>query len=115
CAWRASGGRAAELVDAVGRVRIQRLPWPELTVLLAAAMLRTLLWLPILYQLRKLLGALRAGRPFVRENTDRLGKLGGGVSVVRRAWPAIRLGEGLYVAERFRRPGLQLAPAVDLP
>ena len=78
-------------------------------------MLRTLLWLPILYQLRKLLGALRAGRPFVRENTDRLRSLGWSVILVQLTLAAIRFGEGLYVAERFRRPGLQLAPAVDLP
>jgi hypothetical protein len=110
------GTRAAELVDGVGRVRIQRLPWPELTVLLAAAMLRTLLWLPVLYQLRKLLGALRAGRPFVRENADRLRKLGWSIILVQLALAAIRFGESLYVAERFQRPGLQLgAPPVHLP
>jgi Protein of unknown function (DUF2975) len=115
-ALQGAGERAAELVDGVGRVRFQRLPWPELTVLLAAAMLRTLLWLPILYQLRKLLGALRAGRPFVRENTDRLRKLGWSVILVQLALAAIRFGESLYVALRFRRPGLQLgALPVDLP
>jgi Protein of unknown function (DUF2975) len=110
-----AGARAADLVDGVGRVRIQRLPWPELSVLLAAAMARTLLWLPILHQLRKLLGALRAGRPFVRENAARLRKLGWSVILVQLALTAIRFGEGLYVAERFQRPGLQLAPPVDLP
>ena len=114
-ALQGAGGRAAELVDGVGRVRIQRLPWPELTLLLAAAMLRTLLWLPILYQLRKLLGALRVGRPFVRENAERLRKLGWSVILVQLALAAIRFGEGLYVAERFQRAGLQLAQPVDLP
>lgn len=111
-----AGTRAAELVDGVGRIRMQRLPWPELTLLLAAAMLRTLLWLPILYQLRKLLGALRAGRPFVRENADRLRRLGWSVILVQLALAAIRFGESLYVAQRFQRPGLQLgAPPVHLP
>ena len=111
-----AGTRAAELVDGIGRVRIQQLPWPELTVLLAAAMVRTLLWLPILYQLRKLLGALRAGRPFVRENADRLRKLGWSVILVQLALAAVRFGESLYVAQRFQRPGLQLgAPPVNLP
>ena len=116
--WALDGGaaRAAELVEGIGRVRIQRLPWPELTLLLAAATLRTLLWLPILYQLRKLLGALRDGRPFVRENADRLRKLGWSVILVQLAVAAIRFGESLYVAQRFQRPGLQLgAPPVDLP
>jgi DUF2975 family protein len=115
-ALQGAGARAADLVDGIGRVRIQRLPWPELSVLLAAAMARTLLWLPILYQLRKLLGALRAGRPFVRENAGRLRKLGWSVILVQLALTAIRLGEALYVAARFERPGLQLwAPPVDLP
>src|SRR4029453_4537373 len=86
-ALQGAGGRAAELVDGVGRVRIQRLPWAELTVLLAATMLRTLLWLPILYQLRKLLGALRAGRPYVRENANRLRQPAGGGAAVRAGEP----------------------------
>jgi hypothetical protein len=115
-ALQSAGGRAAELVDGVGAVRIQRLPWPELAVLLAASMLRTLLWLPILYQLRKLLGALRAGRPFVRENAGRLRKLGWSVILVQLALAAIRFGESLYVAVQFHRPGLQLgALPLDLP
>jgi hypothetical protein len=53
--------------------------------LLAVPLLRTLLWLPVLYQLRKLLGALSAGRPFVRENADRLRRLGWTLILV--SWP----------------------------
>ena len=115
--WAIQGGaaRAAELVHGVGSIRFQRLPWPELAALLATSMLRTLLWLPVLYQLRRLLGALSAGRPFVRENADRLRTLGWSVILVQLALAAIRFGESLYVTERFQRVGLQLAPAVDLP
>jgi hypothetical protein len=110
-----AGDRAAELVDGVGSVRLLRLPWPELAGLLAASMLRGLLWLPVLYQLRKLLGALSAGRPFVRENADRLRRLGWTVILMELALAAIRFGEAAYVAARFQRPGLQLGMVVDLP
>ena len=41
------GGRAAALVDGVGSVRFDRLPWPELGALLVASLLRVLLWLPV--------------------------------------------------------------------
>jgi hypothetical protein len=109
------GGRAAALVDGVGSVRFERLPWPELVVLLAASMLRTLLWLPVLYHLRRLLGALVAGRPFARHNADRLRKLGWTVLLVELALTAIRIGESGFVAWRFSRPGLQLWTLVDLP
>jgi hypothetical protein len=109
------GARAAELVDGVGSVRFQRIPWPELSGLLAASMLRTLLWLPVLYQLRKLLGALSAGRPFLRENTDRLRRLGWALIVVELALTVTRLGEAWFVAWRFHRPGLQLWMLFDLP
>ena len=57
------------------------------------AELPVLLWLPVLYQLRRLLGAMGAGRPFVRENAGRLRRLG---------WTVL-----LVVAEAFRR-GAQL-------
>lgn len=110
------GGRAAALVDGVGSVRFDRLPWPELAALLVASMLRVLLWLPVLYQLRQLLGALGAGRPFALENADRLRKLGWALILVELTLAAIRMGEGLYVAWRFRRPGLELWPfRLDLP
>jgi hypothetical protein len=114
-ALQGAGGRAAELVDGVGSVRFQRLPWPELAGLLTASMLRTLLWLPVLYQLRKLLGALSAGRPFVRDNADRLRRLGWTVILVELALTALRLGEAGFVAWRFQRPGLQLWTLFDLP
>jgi Protein of unknown function (DUF2975) len=110
------GSRAARIVHAVGAVRFQRLPWPDLAVLLAASMLRLLLWLPVLQQLRKLLGALSVGRPFVRENADRLRKLGWALILVELALAALRMAEGLYVAWQFRRPGLELWPfRLDLP
>ncbi len=115
--WAIQGGaaRAAELVHGVGSIRFQRLPWPELAALLATSMLRALLWLPVLYQLRRLLGALSAGRPFVRENAGRLRRLGWAVVLTQLALAAIRFGEAAYVASRFRRPGLQLWMVVDLP
>lgn len=110
------GSRAARIVHGVGAVRFQRLPWPDLAVLLAASMLRLLLWLPVLQQLRKLLGALSVGRPFVRENADRLRKLGWALILVELALAALRMAEGLYVAWQFRRPGLELWPfRLDLP
>jgi hypothetical protein len=110
------GSRAARIVHGVGAVRFQRLPWPDLAVLLAASMLRLLLWLPVLQQLRKLLGALSVGRPFVRENADRLRKLGWALILVEMALAALRMAEGLYVAWQFRRPGLELWPfRLDLP
>lgn len=110
------GSRAARIVHGVGAVRFQRLPWPDLAVLLAASMLRLLLWLPVLQQLRKLLGALSVGRPFVWENADRLRKLGWVLILVELALAALRMAEGLYVAWQFRRPGLELWPfRLDLP
>jgi Protein of unknown function (DUF2975) len=110
------GSRAARIVHGVGAVRFQRLPWPDLAVLLTASMLRLLLWLPVLQQLRKLLGALSVGRPFVRENADRLRKLGWVLILVELALAALRMAEGLYVAWQFRRPGLELWPfRLDLP
>jgi Protein of unknown function (DUF2975) len=104
------GSRAARIVHGVGAVRVQRLPWPDLAVLLAASLLRLLLWLPVLQQLRKLLGALSVGRPFVRKNADRLRKLGWALILVELALAALRMAEGLYVAWQFRRPGLELWP-----
>ena len=109
------GSRAARIVHGVGAVRFQQLPWPDLAVLLAASMLRLLLWLPVLQQLRRLLGALSVGRPFVRENADRLRKLGWVLILVELALAALRVAEGLYVAWRFRGPGLELWPRLDLP
>jgi Protein of unknown function (DUF2975) len=110
------GSRAARIVRGVGAVRFQRLPWPDLAVLLAVSMLRLLLWLPVLYQLRKLLGALSVGRPFALENADRLRKLGWTLILVELTLAALRMGEGLYVAWQFRRPGLELWPfRLDLP
>jgi Protein of unknown function (DUF2975) len=112
------GGRAAEIIGGVGAVRFQRLPWPELAGLLAVSLLRTLLWLPVLYQLRKLLGALSVGRPFVRENADRLRRLGWTLIVVELALTILRLAEGLYVylVWRSRQPALELWPlTADLP
>jgi|GEM_PF-2534852 len=109
------GGRAAALVDGVGSVRFDRLPWPELGALLVASLLRVLLWLPVLYQLRRLLGAMGAGRPFVRENAGRLRRLGWTVLLVELALTAIRIAESGFVAWRFQRPGLQLWALVDLP
>jgi DUF2975 family protein len=109
------GSRAARIVHGVGAVRFQQLPWPDLAVLLAASMLRLLLWLPVLQQLRRLLGALSVGRPFVRENADRLRKLGWTLVLVELALAALRVAEGLYVAWRFRGPGLELWPRLDLP
>jgi hypothetical protein len=111
-------GRAAEIIGGVGAVRFQRLLWPELAGLLAVSLLRTLLWLPVLYQLRKLLGALSVGRPFVRENADRLRRLGWTLIVVELALTILRLAEGLYVylVWRSRQPALELWPlTVDLP
>jgi len=110
-----AGGRAAELVDGVGAVRLQRLPGPELALLLATSMARTLLWLPVLAQLRRLLGALSAGQPFVRENAGRLRRLGWTLIVVQLALAAIRVGEAGFVAARFQRSGLQLAMLLDVP
>jgi hypothetical protein len=109
------GGRAAALVDGVGSVRFDRLPWPELGALLVASLLRVLLWLPVLYQLRRLLGAMGAGRPFVRENAGRLRRLGWTVLLVELALTAIRIAESGFVAWHFQRPGLQLWALVDLP
>jgi hypothetical protein len=110
------GSRAARIVHGVGQVRFQRLPWPDLAVLLAASMLRLLLWLPVLQQLRRLLGALSVGWPFVRENADRLRKLGWALILVELALATLRMAEGLYVAWRFERPGLELWPfRPDLP
>jgi len=110
------GSRAARIVHGVGAVRFQQLPWPDLAVLLTSAMLRLLLALPVLQQLRRLLGALSVGRPFVRENADRLRKLGWAVILVELALAMLRTAEGLYVAWRFERPGLELWPfRLDLP
>ena len=109
------GGRAAELVSGVGPVRFQRLPAPELALLLASSMARTLLWLPVLAQLRRLLGALSAGQPFVRENAGRLRRLGWTLIVVQLALAAIRIGEAGFVTARFQRPGLQLWMPFDIP
>ena len=109
------GSRAAALVGGVGSVRFDRLPWPEVAALLATSMLRTLLWLPVLYQLRRLLGALGAGRPFVRENAGRLRRLGWTVLLIELALTAIGIGESGFVAWRFSRPGLELWALVDLP
>jgi hypothetical protein len=110
------GSRAARIVHGVGAVRFQELPWPDLVVLLATSMLRLLLALPVLQQLRKLLGALSQGRPFVRENADRLRKLGWAVILVELALATLRMAEGLYVAWQFERPGLELWPfRLDLP
>jgi Protein of unknown function (DUF2975) len=110
------GSRAARIVHGVGAVRFQRLPWPDLAVLLTTSMLRLLLALPVLHQLRRLLGALSQGRPFVRENADRLRKLGWAVILVELALATLRMAEGLYVAWRFERPGLELWPfRLDLP
>jgi Protein of unknown function (DUF2975) len=110
------GSRAARIVHGVGAVRFQRLPWPDLAVLLAASILRLLLWLPVLHQLRKLLGALSVGRPFALENADRLRKLGWALILVELTLAALRMAEGLYVAWQFRRPGLELWPfRLDLP
>ena len=109
------GSRAARIVHGVAAVRFQRLPWPDLTVLLAAAMLRLLLWLPVLQQLRRLLGALSRGRPFVGENADRLRKLGWTLILVELALATLRMAEGLYVAWQFERPGFELWPRLDLP
>jgi hypothetical protein len=110
------GSRAARIVHGIGAVRFQRLPWLDLAVLLAASRLRLLLWLPVLHQLRKLLGALSVGRPFALENADRLRKLGWALILVELTLAALRMGEGLYVAWQFRRPGLELWPfRLDLP
>ena len=110
------GARAAVLVGGEGSVRFQRLPWPELAGLLTFSLLRTLLWLPVLHHLRRLLGALSVGRPFALDNADRLRKLGWAVIGVELALTVLRLGEGAYVAWRFSRPGLELWPmTVDLP
>jgi hypothetical protein len=119
-AWalQGDGARAAEIIGGEAAVRFQRLPWPELAGLLAASLARTLLWLPVLYQLRKLLGELSKGRPFVRDNADRLRRLGWTLIVVELAQTALRLGEGVYVSLVLEpgRPGLELWPlAVDLP
>lgn len=110
------GSRAARIVHGVGAVRFQQLPWPDLAVLLTSSMLRLLLALPVLQQLRRLLGALSVGRPFVRENADRLRKLGWAVILVELALSALRMAEGLYVAWQFERPGLELWPfRLDVP
>ena len=117
-AWALEGdaSRAAQIVHGVGAVRFQQLPWPDLAVLLTTSMLRLLLPLPVLYQLRRLLGALSEGRPFVRENADRLRKLGWAVILVELALATLRMAEGMYVAWRFERPGLELWPfRLDLP
>jgi Protein of unknown function (DUF2975) len=110
------GQRAARIVHGIGAVRFQQLPWPDLTVLLATSMLRLLLWLPVLYQLRRLLGALSVGRPFALENADRLRKLGWALILVELTLAALRMAEGLYVAWQFDRPGLELWPfRLDVP
>jgi hypothetical protein len=110
------GARAAEIDGGAGAVRFQRLPWPELAGLLAVSLLQTLLWLPVLHQLRKLLGALSAGRPFLRANADRLRRLGWSLIGVELARTVLRLVEGAYVVWRFRWPGLELWPrTVELP
>jgi hypothetical protein len=111
-----AGSRAARIVHGVGAVRFQQLPWPDLVVLLTSSMLRLLLVLPVLQQLRRLLGTLSVGRPFVRENADRLRKLGWAVILVELALSALRMAEGLYVAWQFERPGLELWPfRLDVP
>ena len=110
------GSRAARIVHGVGAVRFQRLPWPDLAVLLAVSMLRLLLWLPVLQQLRKLLADLSVGRPFVRENADRLRNLGWALILVELTLAALRMAEGLYVAWQFEGQGLELWPfRLDLP
>jgi Protein of unknown function (DUF2975) len=119
-AWALEGdrARAAGVVTGVADVRFQQLPWPDLLGLLAISMLRTLLWLPVLYQLRKLLGALAVGRPFVRENAERLRRLGWTLILVVLSLTVLRLGEGLYMylAWQVRRPDVELWPlTLDLP
>ena len=117
-AWALEGdaSRAARIVHGVGAVRFQRLPWPDLAVLLTTSMLRLLLPLLVLHQLRRLLGTLSEGRPFVRDNADRLRKLGWAVILVELTLATLRMAEGLYVAWRFERPGLELWPfRLDLP
>ena len=84
-------------------------------MLLAAGMLRLLLWLPVLQQLRRLLGALSVGRPFVRENADRLRRLGWALILVELALATLRMAEGLYVVWQFERPELELWPRLDVP
>jgi hypothetical protein len=64
----------------------------------------------VLQQLRRLLGALSVGRPFVRENADRLRRLGWVLIVVELALATLRMAEGPYVAWQFERPGLELWP-----
>jgi hypothetical protein len=105
-----SVARAATIPRALATISLTRLPAVDLAVLLAAWVLKTALWLPVLYQLRKLFTALLQGRPFVSDNAIRLRILGVVLLGAELLRAALWFGQGVYIWWAFDGIGLRLYP-----